>query len=306
VSSRRRKRTGERGSILVIVAAAMVAIFGLAALGTDIGVIFVERQRLSAAADAAALSGAQLLPGDVDGAVATAREVLAKNGIDPTRAEVTVAEDRRHLTVNLSRTVSMTFARVIGMTQVEVPGSATVEVANLSGYSGAAPLGVPRADWQIGEQVYLKVDPDEGSISPGNYQALALGKNGASAYEQNLMYGYDGWIRIGDWLDTEPGNMAGPTARAVRYRISQDPDSTYLTVKRNSPRLIVVPILEDFNVNGKGQVHVVGFGLFFLENAYDSGKNKGQVVGRFLRFYTEGEGSLSAPDFGAYTTKLIR
>ncbi|MDB4897320.1 MAG: putative Flp pilus-assembly TadE/G-like [Firmicutes bacterium] len=293
----------ERGSIIVLVALAMAVMIGLAALGTDVGHLYLERQRLVAIADAASLSGAQRLPYAPDTALADARTYLQKNGIDPLKADIQVAADQRHLSINLTKDVTLTFGRIFGTDLSRVDGGATAATTNLSGFLGAAPLGVPKADWQIGQQVNLKLGPGAGSS--GNYQALALGRRGAAAYEQNLQYGYDQWIRAGDWVETEPGNMVGPTVRAVQYRINQDPNATYDHVSRQSARLLVIPIVEDFNVNGRAQVHVVGFAVFFLEDASQSGGGKGEVVGRFLRVVTEGEGSQDAPDFGAYITKLV-
>lgn len=302
--AQRKRRENEKGAVAVIVAAAMVAVAGLAALGTDVGRLFVEKQRLSTISDAAALAGVTRLPADPAGAVAAAREYLRKNGLDPNQATVEVTSDQKRLRVATTRQVGMTFARVIGVRQSLVAAGATAATAPISGYFGAVPLGVPRADWQVGQQVYLKLDADSGTISPGNYQALALGKTGASSYEANLAHGYQSWIRVNDWVDTETGNMAGPTARAVRTRIGQDPNSTWQTATRQSPRLVVVPILEDFNVNGRGQVHVIGFGMFFLEDASSSG-NKAEIIGRFVRLFTEGEISETAPDFGLRAIKLV-
>lgn len=301
-----RLRKQERGSVAVLVAFSITAVIALAALGTDVGRLFVERNRLSTIADAAALSGAQHLPGDPDGASAVARGYLEKNGIDLTKAAVAVSDDHHKLTVVVRGAVPMTFARLVGPDSHTVAGGATAWTTNLSGHYGAAPLGVAQADWKMGERVYLKMDSQSGTVSPGNYQALALGKSGASAYEQNLMSGYNGWIRAGDWIETETGNMAGPTVRAINYRINQDPYSTHISYNRQSPRLVVIPVLKDFNVNGRGEVNVVGFGVFFLENAADLGGNKAEVVGRFVKFITEGEGSDTAPNFGVYTTKLVQ
>lgn len=301
-----RLRREQKGSVAILVAFSLTAVLALAALGTDVGRLFVERQRLQVVVDAAALSGAQKLPHDPAGAYLAAWRYLQRNNADLDEAEVTVSSDGHHLDVNLEKAVPMTFARVVGLNQEEVAAAAKARTANLSGYLGAAPLGVPRADWKVGDRVYLKLDSQSGTIAPGNYQALALGKTGSSAYENNLMYGYNSWIRVDDWVDTETGNMAGPTVRAINYRINQDPYSTYTNATRQSARLVVVPILEDFNVNGRGQVHVIGFGVFFLESAVDEGGGKAQVVGRFVRLVIEGEGSLTAPDFGAYTTKLIQ
>lgn len=296
----------ESGSLLVVAAFVMTAMIGLAALSADVGRLVVERQRLSTVADAAALSGAQFLPEAPESAVTTARGILQKNGINPLTGTVAISLDQKNVTVAVSRSVSMSFARIFGAEQVDVGSGARAHTSYLSRYYGAAPLGVPRADWQVGQQVTLKLAPQDGTVSPGNYQALALGKSGAASYEQNMMNGYQAWVGVDEWLDTETGNMAGPTIRAAKYRIDHDPYATATDYTRQSPRLMVVPVLEDFNVNGKGQVKVVGFATFFLEAALDQGNDRGSIIGRFVRLIVEGEGSDSAPDFGVRVTKLVQ
>ncbi|HWI52943.1 MAG TPA: pilus assembly protein TadG-related protein [Symbiobacteriaceae bacterium] len=303
---RRGRRENERGSVVVIVAAAMVAIFGLAALGTDVGRLFVEKQRLSGVADAAVLAAVTKLPGDAQAAVATMNTYLSKNNIDPATATVQVSSDHTQISVTMAQQVDMTFARVIGIRQSPVAAGATALIAPISGMFGAVPLGVPRAAWNIGQQVSLKLDSHSGSVAPGNYQALALGKSGASSYEANLTNGYQNWIRVNQWVETETGNMAGPTARAVNNRISADPTVTYLTATRQSPRLVKVPVLRDYEVNGRGEVLVVGFAIFFLEGATDSGGGKGEIVGRFVSMISEGEANGTAPDLGLYAIKLVQ
>lgn len=301
-----RCRKNERGAVAVVVAAAMVAVAGLTALGTDVGRLFVEKQRLASAVDAAALAGVTRLPGDPQGAVATVNSYLTKNGLTAANATVTVSDDRRQISVATNRQVNMTFARVIGVRQSPVVAGATARIAPVSGLMGAVPLGVPQAAWQIGERVYLKLDSQSGTIAPGNYQALALGKTGASSYEANLMNGYPNWIRAGEWVATETGNMAGPTVRAVTHRIGLDPNSTWQTATRQSPRLVKVPILRDYNVNGRGEVLVIGFATFYLEQAIDGGGNRGEIVGRFVSMISEGEANAGAPDLGLNAIKLIR
>jgi Flp pilus assembly protein TadG len=301
-----RLRREERGSVLVVVAIALTAIFGLAALSTDVGRLYVMRQRLSAVADAAALAGGERLPADPTGAVNNAIAYLQKNNIDPARATIALTESNHKISVTIDDAVPMTFARIVGHSQEPVSSSATAWATPISGVYGAVPLGVARADWVYGQLVYLKMDASTGTVSPGNYQALALGRTGASTYESNLANGYPGWIRMGNWIDTQTGNMATPTVRGVNTRISQDPYSTYTTVKRQSPRLVKVPILADYNVNGSGQVNVVGFAMFFLEQGIDEGNEKGQIVGRFVKMMTEGEANGSAPDYGLYAVKLTQ
>ena len=152
----------------------------------------------------------------------------------------------------------------------------------------------------------LKLSANDGTVAPGNYQALALGKSGASMYEYNLMNGYQDWIRIDQWIQVETGNMANPTVRACEYRISLDPLATWETVTKDSARLLKVPVLESFEVNGKGEVYVVGFAMFFLEDVRETGSDKGEIIGRFLRGVVQGEANGAAPDFGLKTVKLVR
>lgn len=296
----------EKGSAATMVAVSMTAIVGLAALGTDVGRLYVERQRLSAVADAAALSGAQHLPVTRDSALSAVYTYLEKNGIDRLAAEVSISDDNREVSVNINNNVAMTFARVIGPDSVPVAGGAVARTSNLSGSAGVVPLGVVRDDWVLGEQVTLKNSPGNGGLlSPGNFGALALGGNGASRYENNIRYGYADMIRVGDWLTTEPGDMSGPTERAIEHRIDQDPHVTFENVRKNSPRVVIVPMLDRFTTNGRGEVQVIGFAAFFLESVDGHGNNRGAVTGRFLRYIVEGESNGSGGDFGLLTIKLI-
>ncbi|HEY3369001.1 MAG TPA: pilus assembly protein TadG-related protein [Symbiobacteriaceae bacterium] len=294
----------ERGSVSATVAVFMTVLLGMMGLALDVGRLYLERQHIQSVADATVLSAVSQLPGSPSGAVTMAQQYLQKNGIDPAAATITVAPDHHHMTVALAKNVPMTFAQVLGIRQENVSGGSTGWTGNLSGAAGIVPLGVPASSWTVGESVDLKLSPHDGYVAPGDYQALALGNSGASDYQQNFMYGYSGFIRAGDWLDTKPGNMAGPTIAAVNFRVNQDPYATWNTVKKGSARLVTAPILEDYEVNGRGEVHVVGFGVFFLEQAIDKGNDKGEVIGRFLRTVSEGETSETAGDYGVYVTKL--
>ena len=52
-------RDNEKGSVIIIVACAMVLMLGIAALVIDVGVLYYNKVALSNAADAAALAGVQ-------------------------------------------------------------------------------------------------------------------------------------------------------------------------------------------------------------------------------------------------------
>lgn len=300
VSSEGRRPRGERGSVVVLVAAGLGALVGLAALVVDAGRLYVTRSRLSAVADAAALAGAPLLPDDPDGAVQTAARYLEVNGVAPAGAVIEADADRSRLRVALQADEPLYLAPVLGHFRVSVPAEAVAARQVLSGTRGAVPLGVPEGTYTHGERVTLKGDAGNGSISPGNFRALAFEGRGASRYEEHLREGFRGWVRVGDVVETEPGVMTGPTQRAVEARIQADPDATFRTVRPGSPRLVTVPIVSSYP-NGRGEVTVVAFGVFFLE-AVDGGS----VTGRFLRFLASGEGSDSAPDYGAHVVRLVK
>lgn len=302
----RQLQSKQSGQALVLVSITMAVLLGFGALVTDVGQLYLERQRLTAAADMASLAAVQLLPDRV-AAEATAREYLEKNGVDPDAVTIEINGANDQVAVRLHNAIPTTFARVLGYDRLDTWGGATARVSAISAGFGAVPLAVAQDDWVLGQQVVLKrSSQDSGAVGPGNYQALALGGRGANTYEENLANGYEGRIQVGDWLETQPGNMAGPTTRAASQRISADPTATWQTVSKDSPRLIMVPILRDWNVNGRSEVLVVGFGIFFMESVGDDGESEAEITGRFLRVLGTGESNGTAPDFGLRTVKLIR
>lgn len=300
-----RLRNEERGWAAVIFVAFAGTLMALAALGADVGLLVTRRHQLNATADMAALSGGQLLPEDPRSAVATARRILTDHGFDGQAAIIEVLPDNRTLRVALETDRATAFARIFGVAQATVGTGVQTRTDNLSGVTGAIPLGIAQGDFVLGQSVTLRGTANNDSVGPGNFQALAFDPNarGASEYRRHLRDGYQGWIRIGEWIHTEPGVAAGPTREEIKARIEADPYATWQTVRRGSPRLILVPMLEDWAVNGRDEVLVVGFAVFFLEA---TNINAGQVSvrGRFLRYVVEGEGSQDAPDFGARTVKL--
>lgn len=296
----------ERGNVIVILAIALTALMGVVALGTDVGRLYLAKQKVAVIADAAALSGAQLLPYGTQQAVNTVQEYLRKNGVSAGDVTVSLSQTDHTVSVSIIGAVDFTFARIMGFTTGHVAATAVARTAPLTGYNAVVPLGVVQADWKLGDPVILKSAPNNGQLSPGNYGPLALGGTGASTYENNLQNGYTGWIRAGDWLRTETGNMEGPTQRAILARINLDPYATYQTVKKGSPRIAVVPILQSFETNGRGEVNCVGFGAFFLESVGDQGNDRGTVYGRFIRYVLTGESTGSGSDFATYTIKLTQ
>jgi Flp pilus assembly protein TadG len=82
---RRTTRTGRRGSILPMLAFAIVALCGFVALAVDLGLVMTAKTQAQNAADAAAMAGARSLDGSPSGnvtnATANAKKVAAANQV---------------------------------------------------------------------------------------------------------------------------------------------------------------------------------------------------------------------------------
>ncbi len=178
---------------------------------------------------------------------------------------------------------------------------AQVIVGPSASAGGLRPFGIDNLVLIYGEQVVLKEEGGDGET--GNFGGVAFDEIfGASIFKENILYGYDGTIEIGDIIHTEPGNMASSVS-AVKEIINSDPGATFDNFSADSPRVWTIPILDDMDVAGREEVVVVGFAAFFIE---DIEKKAGQaeVTGRFVQYTTNGELDEDAPDLGLYAMKL--
>ncbi|TWH46826.1 pilus assembly protein TadG-related protein [Sporomusa sp. KB1] len=294
--------TNQKGSITVLTVLAITVLLGFAALVVDVGFLYVNRAELVNMADAAALAGVQDLPGDTAQAEASGREYAAQNGQSSDVVEVTVPTNKA-VAVTVERTVNMTFAKVIGLNSVDVRAKAAAVLRPISGIIGVVPFGVVWQEFVYGTTYALKVGAGDGST--GNYDALALGSTGSRTYTDNIKFGYDAKLSIGQWVSTETGNMSGGTSEGVHYRIGLDPYATFNTVEAGSPRIVIVPLIESItNDTGRHDVKIVGFASFFLEEVAGSG-NENLVSGKFMQTVLAGETSGTATDYGVYSAALV-
>lgn len=296
-----------KGAVVVLMAAAVVGLTGMAALAVDAGMLYLNRYQLANAADAAALAGAQELPGRPEQAVSTASSIAAANskpGPTPDNVQPVLSKNNTAITVTINRNVPLFFARVLGLNSSMVSATATAEVKTYTGgTNGIVPFGIVKQNFVFGQTYQLKLGGGDGYN--GNFQALALGGSGASTYTNNIKYGYKGTFKIGDWIFTETGNMSGPTASGVSYRIGLDPASTFNNVSANSSRIIIVPVLDSLLVSGRSDVLVVGFAAFFLEGSGGGGNNS-YVYGKFREMVVPGESNNAATYYGLSVVTLTK
>jgi len=300
----RRIRANEKGSAIVLFALLLTVLAGFSALVMDIGQLVVVRQKLTNVADAAVLSGAKLLP-DAARAEQEAIYYAELNGVARDDVDVSTTSSNR-ISVTLHGLAEYGFARILGIDRQNVTVSAEALIGAIKSVKGALPLGIVNSDFVYGETYHLKVGSHTSGDDSynGNYHAIALGGTGSSTYEDNLKYGYQGNTEIGQTVETEPGNMVGATRQGMEYRLSLDPHSTYDNIAYGSSRLLLVPIVDTFQVSGRTEIRIVGLAAFFLEDY----RGSGEIVGRFLHYVAEGEIDETSADsgYGLTGVKLIR
>ncbi|MTI83678.1 MAG: hypothetical protein FH756_07190 [Firmicutes bacterium] len=313
----------ENGLALVLVAAAMTVILGFAALVVDIGSVYLTRSRLINACDAAALAGAHELDSETGSALDAMQEAtdyLEHNNIIFGEDSFNIEVNNKTITVESSRTVNYTFARVLGFTSNTVEAKAAAIYGPVSAAGGVTPFAVPDQELVFDKQYVLKEgsggSTDDGFRIHGNFGALALGGTGASTYEENLKYGYGGalnvgdMVTIGDAVETEPGNMSGPTYDGVTYRLNQCANGcTPQNYETDCERVILVPVFDPATLDGgRDDVLIVGFASFLLEEVDGSG-DESEVTGTFLQMAPPPDTSYvidpDAPDYGLHAAKLV-
>ena len=113
--------TKETGQAMVIVAVSFVVLMGVTAFSVDLGMAASTKAKLQAAADAAALAGAQDLPIAAT-AIQTAKDYAVTNGA--TLADVQVvtpyAGETKKIEVTISQTFDYIFAKVLGFESKQI------------------------------------------------------------------------------------------------------------------------------------------------------------------------------------------
>jgi hypothetical protein len=148
----------QRGQVLVIFAFASFLLIGMMALVVDVSWYWANTLKVQRAADAAALAGVVLLPGNVSGAQTYALNEAKKNGYSSGTGGVTVAAAQeaanpRRLDVTVSAPVPTFFMRAFGITSIPASRAATAE------YVLPVAMGSPLNVYGKPDQVDLNGNP---------------------------------------------------------------------------------------------------------------------------------------------------
>lgn len=296
-----------RGQALVITVLAMTVLLGMSALAIDVGSWYKQKRDLQAAADAAALAGAQALPSTPD-AQALAIQYASDNGQSLDSSGISFssqlsADDT--INVQLSKPAPGFFSRVFGIDTVTVGARASARTDVMQQARYAAPIGVNLSHPDLSgsgcpcfdQATTLTLD----LVGPGGFRLLNLdGSRGGTSpgtLADWMENGLDAWMPLGDY-NSDPG---------AKFNSSQMQGALSASVGKE----LLFPVYD--RVDGEGAnltYHVVGWVGFVLTSFVqgDARGDSGSLSGYFTRVIWQGlQGATggSSSNFGAQAVQLV-
>jgi hypothetical protein len=256
----------ERGATAVLVAGALLFLFGAAALAVDTSIFYGDARTDQTTADLSCLAG--VIENDSDDKITMAAEFARQNwptmqgesvsivgttgsmsdGTNQVLFEAEFDGDEDRMRVRVLEVADTNFAAVLGASSVNV----VQEAICLRGYeqtgSGPLPIGIIPGGFDGGI-----FQPNPCGTNSGNCGGLAIGGPGANTFAENISEGIprnlskhhgpatwpdsDTGLIVTDCdsvgekgecnhLSTETGSMAGKLATGFLERFANDPDAT--------------------------------------------------------------------------------
>lgn len=313
----------QKGAAALLLVTILPVLIGVGALALDMGQIYVSRAEVSAAADAAALAGAQELPRFPADAKSEAIEYGAKNGTAISPANIQIGGTNNNtIKVTASREVPLTFARIFGMESFTVTASATAQVSVAKSVPWIVPFVLPKTQYfDYSKQFTMRMfGKDNPYMKPGDdpslqmdYMNVGIENTNFSQYIQYLKYGYQKTFTVGnDMQYLAPSSGGRDSVDAFYDRTVRDPNTDIDEAKIGDPRIMLIPLVETMlprDTREGTKMKIVGFVGFFLEEVHREYGTKFWAKGRFIKDLNVGAGEATsdpAADFGVRTTKLVQ
>jgi hypothetical protein len=319
----------QRGQTMLLVILLMGLMLGMAGVSIDVGAWFVADRKLQAAADAAALAGAQELP-NAGQAETYATDYANTNGTSLTSVGVVVTtldSQNDTIDVDVAGTAPSFFARIFGFDSVNVGAHAQARSALIEGANSVAPIVVN--DTQPELQCYLtgggpncygstvtlnllnlkKADQAGPTPAPsdGAGQFSLLNLDGGNCDEGELGGFITGTADAGTLY---PNRWYGgcPSAKYNSSSFIDAMESKYYSVCGCE---VLLPIWDyEQGIQGSGsnaQYFIVGWVGFRITD-WDPHGSTAKLTGYFTEVVWDGitTGGGSPPDFGARTILLTK
>ena len=209
--------------------------------------------------------------------------------------------------------VGMSFAAlVLGKTKnlsAEATAGFSVSVNVLCPWLPAFVLDDPANPISPEHTYTFRMGPGNGGISPGNYQLLAPIASGGAGDREGMAAGVNWCISVGTTVKTKPGVTAGAVRQGINTRFDDyaagldpgkyPPDKniaeniTYDEYANNTVfkapnhpgvegrRVVYIPIAAAPPAEGRDEVTITRFGVFFLKSSVGGG-NGGELVAEYI------------------------
>jgi Flp pilus assembly protein TadG len=299
----------------------LVVLLGMAALVLDIGSWYRADRATQSTADAAALAGAQALPGDSATANTLALQYAVKNGGlgsgGVTFSSKIVANDTIKVTVK--RAAPTFFAKIFGKNSVTVGSTATARSEGVSAVKYVAPIVVhykhPLLNCK-GPASKPTCAPDFGPTHPTTLDLEDLhkpgGGSGAGAFGLlNLNYGDPtgniGAGTLADWLlhgyaDELPLGTYY-SAPSANFNNSQFQSSLDAVIGKE----VLFPVYRLLTGPGSNAKYDIIGWVGFVITSYNTGGSSGTLTGYFTSYTASGVQATTGgnPYFGVHKVELV-
>jgi Putative Flp pilus-assembly TadE/G-like len=304
----------ERGQAAVLTVLLLVGLLGSLSLVLDVGSWFRAQRSTQSAADAAALAGAQALPGSTGTSSALAAEYLAEN--DGGAGEFTwssknVPNDT--ISVTVKRQAPGMFAKLFGIDSVEVSAKASARAGGLQAAKWVAPITVNIKHPELncgtsggkpvpcfGKQTQIDLEhlhkPGSGNAA-GAFALINLdrditGNAGASTLGRWITSGFDEYMELGGYTSVPSAMFNDSHVKgAMAARMKDDP-------------VLLFPIYDKITGSGANATYnVIGWVAFYVTD-YQASGSTGKVSGYFEKVIWEGIQSQSGGNLNYGTTTI--
>jgi hypothetical protein len=301
----------QEGQVTVLAAVFMIVLVGMAGFVLDVGSWFRQQRVTQATVDAAALAGAQALPGDISAANATATDFAGRNG-GVAGLSVTFGNKWRPndmITVKQTTSSNGFFSKLFGVDIVSLSAkaSAVSEIPSAARYVAPIVVNIKHPDLSGPGCPCFKVPTtlDLGKTgAPGAFALINLdntddtGTIGASELADWIVKGYDKYLPLG-------GYFSDPGAKWNNDSIQDAMQARYGTD-------LLFPVYDTLIAEGSNaEYHILGWAGFHLTRA-SAGGSDGSLEGYFTQVIWQGLIDVSGPpsdpeipDLGVHSIALV-
>ena len=311
----------DHGQATVLTVVFLVVLLGMAALVLDIGSWYRADRATQSTADAAALAGAQALPGDSATANSLAQQYATKNGGlgggGVTFSSKIVSNDT--ITVTVKRAAPTFFAKIFGKNSVTVGSTATARSEGVSAVRYVAPIVVhykhpllnckgpaskPTCAPDFGPSHTTTLDLEDlhqsgGGSGSGAFGLLNLnygdstGNIGAGTLADWLLHGYDADLPLGTYY----------SAPSANFNNSQFLSSLDAVLGKE----VLFPVYRLLTGPGSNAKYDIIGWVGFVITSYNTGGSTGTLTGYFTSYTASGVQATSGgnPYFGVHKVELV-